>query len=489
MLQRVFFSFCIVFSCTWLHSQTIEFGSPQKNRSKTAYTQILGENASGVFVIRCRNSNFSRDVVIEKYKSSLNLELSKELQLSIPSFFVERVMLIGENIYVFASAKNNSTGKIDILAQKLDMSLNPVGTLAVVASINENVLPDNKNFYIKTSADKNRIGLMFITYGSSKNNAALNIYTYSQNLEQLYGKRFEIEHNTEDIFITAYDIDNKGNTFLLVDYPRDLKRRRDYDPRIFYLYSYYNGADKMLEYEIGGNEKFIEELSMCVNNHLNVVSVAGFYSKEEKKAVDSYFYVMLDIESEELKNATYDSIPDRVWKKKNSLFDSKSDFNDMYIRKMVPRSDGGCLLVTERFFVTRQTYTYYINGFPQTGNRSIYNYNDVMFLSINRDGSIQFSENIRKEQQSVSDGGYYSSVLTMTMPDYVYIIYNADVSQEGDIMLNSIKYDGKSDNKIIVKSINKGANVVPGEARQTSANSIIATASREKRFALMRITF
>ena len=97
-----------------LKAQTIEFGQPIKVKSKINYTQIIGSNEQGSFLIRCRDNSFKKEVVIEKYNAKLTLDLSKEITLSIPAL-IEKVILINQQIYVFVTAKNNTTNKIDFL--------------------------------------------------------------------------------------------------------------------------------------------------------------------------------------------------------------------------------------------------------------------------------------------------------------------------------------------------------------------------------------
>lgn len=58
--------------------------------------------------------------------------------------------------------------------------------------------------------------------------------------------------------------------------------------------------DKMLEYEVGQADTFIEEIGMCLNNYSKKISVAGFYSNDNGKKVAGYFYYVLDLTTNEL---------------------------------------------------------------------------------------------------------------------------------------------------------------------------------------------
>jgi hypothetical protein len=244
----------------------------------------------------------------------------------------------------------------------------------------------------------------------------------------------------------------------------------------------------MLEYDIAQPNITIDDIGFVVNNIKKQINIVGFYAEDEQKDNKGYFYQTIDLTNTTIKMNRLDSVSLNVLKDRIS-FSKTMDLNDLYIRKIIPRSDGGLFLIAEKYFLTRQSYTYYVNGFPQTNTRTVYNYNDVMLLSITADGLLENGDVVNKEQQSISDGGYYSSISSFINNDAIYTIYNADVSQEGDVLMNKFDVKGKSENKILVKAINASLLIIPTDCKQISANSLLACTIRDKRFTLMRITF
>ncbi len=472
-----------------LKAQTIEFGQPIKVKSKINYTQIIGSNEQGSFLIRCRDNSFKKEVVIEKYNAKLTLDLSKEITLGIPAL-IEKVILINQQIYVFVTAKNNTTNKIDFLVQKFDMNFNLSGGMVLLASIDEFLIDDNLNLSIKNSINKKFFSVSFIGKASQNNKekSALYLFGFDAGLTQIYGKTFEINERIADIETTNSDIDNDGNYLTLLDFPKPNKIRKRNNDRKFVMYVFYNANQTMLEYDIAQPNVTIDDIGFVVNNIKKQINLIGFYAEEEQKDNKGYFYQTIDLTNTSIKINRLDSVSLNVLKDRIS-FSKTMDLNDLYIRKIIPRSDGGLFLIAEKYFLTRQSYTYYVNGFPQTNTRTVYNYNDVMLLSITADGLLENGDVVNKEQQSISDGGYYSSICSYINNDAIYTIYNADVSQEGDVLMNKFDVKGKSENKILVKAINASLLIIPTDCKQISANSLLACTIRDKRFTLMRITF
>lgn len=481
--------FIIFIFSVQVNAQTIEFGQPVKVKNKNSYTQIIGSNESGTFLIRCRDNNFKKGVLIEKFNSKLSLEISKDIPLSIPAF-IEKVLLINQNIYVFISAKNTNSNKIDFLAIKLDMNLNQTGGMVLLASVDEVLFNDNLDLSVKNSINKKFFSISFIGKASANNKekSALFLYGFDANLVSIYAKTFEINEGINDIGTTNCDIDNEGNYFTLLDFPKVGKKKRKNENRHFVMYVFYKATDNMLEYDVSKPGIEIDDLGFVLNNIKKQINIIGFYAIEDENSNSGYFFQTIDLNSKEVLINVLDSISLKVLKDRIT-FSKSMDLNDIYIRKIIPRSDGGVFMLTEKYFITRQSYTYYVNGFPQTNTRVVYNYNDVLLLSINSDGLLENGDIINKEQQSVSDGGYYSSVTCFVNNDAIHTIYNADVNQEGDVLMNKFNVKGKSENKILVKAINASVLIIPSDCKQISANAILACTIRDKRFTLMRITF
>lgn len=471
-----------------LNAQTIEFGQAVKVKNKINYTQIIGSSDAGIILIRCRDNNFKKDVLIEKYNNKLSLELSKEIPLSIPAF-VEKVMLINQEIYVFVSAKNNTTNKIDFLVQKLDFNLSPIGGMVFMASVDEFLLTEHTNLFIKNSVNKKFFTIALIGKASqnSKENSGLYVFGFNQGLTPTYNKFFEIKYGVNEIETTNSELDNEGNFSILLDFPKNLKQKNKNSNRKFVMYVFYNKTQTMLEYDIAQPDIEVDDISFVVNNLKKQINIIGFYAEANTTENKGYFYQTIDLTSTSISpNILYSNELEKLRDKIS--FSKTLNLNDIYIRKIIARSDGGIFMVAEKFFLTRQSYTYYVNGFPQNNTRTVYNYNDVMLLSLAANGTIESGDIVNKEQQSVSDGGFYSGVINAITNDAIYTIYNADVNQEGDVMMNKFDVKGESNKKILVKAINASVLIIPTDSKQIAANVILACTIRDKRFTLMRIT-
>jgi hypothetical protein len=162
--------------------------------------------------------------------------------------------------------------------------------------------------------------------------------------------------------------------------------------------------------------------------------------------------------------------------------------DNFYIRKIIPRSDGGIMVAAEKYTRVEQRYNYYLNNMPMEGVRVIYNYDDVDLWSVNSDGSIHFTDVVRKKQSAVGEIGN-AGVAIIPTQDFVHILYNSDLDRDGNVMLHSINYQGRAEEKVLIKNTSFNISLVPSEFRQVSANSMVASTIRDKLFTLVRIKF
>lgn len=112
-LTRISFFWLCFFSTHITHAQLVEWSNQQKVKSKSSYSRVLGENTTGIYLARCKNSDFANDIIIEKYKGNLALESSIELKQPYGSI-IEKLLLVSDGVVVVASIRNDSLPKVDV---------------------------------------------------------------------------------------------------------------------------------------------------------------------------------------------------------------------------------------------------------------------------------------------------------------------------------------------------------------------------------------
>lgn len=482
----------ILFLLVWpryVWSQTVEWSNQQKLKTKTNYTQILGENASGYFLMRSKNPELTKEILLEKYRTNLALENSIDLEQPIGSF-IEKILVQDDGLLIFASKKNDSLPKVDIFCWKLNNQLQKQAGTKTLVQIDAGLFRSNSTVYIEASNDKKSGCLFYCTDGLEKNSAVLNIAGFDASTNITYTKTFSVPVSPEIITTRRVACDNGGNAYLLVHYPTtSLRKRKESDNH--FLYTYFKTLDKTLEYTIKQDSTFITDLDLVLNNTTNQATVAGFYNYDNSTNVAGTFMYTINVESTLMQTQYYEPFRSSFVHKvlTGMLNQSSKQLSDIKLRKLIARSDGGVTFIGERVYETRQTYTYYANGFPQTASRVTFNYDEVLVLSNNGAGKTEFNEYIKKSQSSLNDGGYYSSFVVLNTNDKLSFVYNSNASEEGDVMITTINPLGQLETRILIKSLSYYVQLMPAESKQISNASSLICTLKDRRFTLMKLTY
>jgi len=468
--------------------QNVEWSNQQKVKSKTAYSQVIGENATGMYLVKCKNGGFATGITIEKYRSNLALENSIELKQPLGSI-IEKMLLLNDGMLVVASKRNDSLPKVDVLCWKIDAALKN-GSIKTLTQIEAVLFRSNSSVYFQQSANKQNYTLSYFVNGNDKLNSTLHLHGFDDGLNETFHKTLTIAYAPNENVISGFEADDEGNIFMLIDFPKKDDGRKLKNLRDFYLYAYYKSLDKTLEYKLGYDSSFINDIGLAVNNYKKVITIIGTYAGENNNKVDGTFLYTIDAVSTVVSANLFEPLAKAfVLKISTTLLNETGNYlSDLYIRKIIPRSDGGCVLIMEKFYETRQTYTYYANGFPQTASRITYNYDEIIILSKDASGKTQHQEFIKKNQSSTNDAGYFSSFVLLNSTNKLSFIYSSDVGNEGDIMISSINPNGQLETKILVKSLSYYVMLMPSESKQVNANSTVICTMKDRRFTLMKLT-
>jgi hypothetical protein len=177
-------------------------------------------------------------------------------------------------------------------------------------------------------------------------------------------------------------------------------------------------------------------------NDKNDIVCGGFYSNVGTFSINgSYFLTVSGVNGEiisksfkefDLKFITQNMTEREANKAKKKEEKGKDvELFEYDLDNIILRDDGGAILVGEQFYVEIYTYT------TQYGTTTSYhyNYNDIIVININPEGQIEWAKKIPKEQESVNDGGTYSSYAMSVFGDKLFFIFNdnpKNLSNTGD---------------------------------------------------------
>lgn len=297
--------------------------------------------------------------------------------------------------------------------------------------------------------------------------------------------RFQADH---DIEYGEGMVDNNGNFFISTYTPTGAKNFADQ----VWLLSADKGEKKFTASELPLNQKYAAGVYMKTDNEKNRIYIGGFYSDKKNGNYEGALYTYYDIATGKYENRRNIALTEEI-RKASGERRQKSAFNDYQVRQVVVKSDGGLVMIAEDFYITSRSaygpgFGYYSMYYPIGGpNVREYHYNDILALSFDPEGHIEWYSYIRKEQYSQEDGGMFSSYALVNTGGMLGFMFNDFNSSQSRIQLATLDNVGQ----VNMRSLAPGRrdDWIPRSGRQISATEMIVPCVSRKQICFAKVIF
>lgn len=471
-----------------IFAQSIEWSNSRKINGSALFTRVLGENANGVYVLRYRNRFFTRNIIIEKYRNHLGFNFSRNILLKKSRLIA--VDLTKESLLFFTSDYNKNERRNELKAQFYDQNVLPKTKEKVIAFSVPIESYDKGDFRVQSSSDLSKY-LVVYSNKSSSNKRTVHLKILDDQMSTIAEKNFELPLNYEEYNLNDFVIDNSGNVFLLIKEKHKVGKRNFDDLAFYRLFIWQKGSNTLKDILLSDSGIYIQSLKLSVDRKYQTVNVTGFFSNMHPDRFSGLYLCKVNADSLEAAKQYYSPVPVDMMSKligERQANDNAEAF-DFKQLKSIPLSNGAVALVAERSSMSLEEDIVYVNGVPQNTSRNIYNFDDVFIACLDSVGRLSWHQVINKNQSSLNDGGYYSSIIIGVTNDNIHLIFNDKMRGNGNVLQYSLSADGKMGNKILLKSEREYIAVIPSESLQISSNKLIIPVSKDKKFALLKLVY
>jgi len=468
-------------------SQEVEWSNMERFRNRTAYNKIIGTNEEGYYVLRSRNESIESRVILERFRETMGKDYSKRLPGMKGYNFIDA--FAGKNgIVVFKSKFNNLTEKIDVFTQAYSNEGRVDGNRTLQASARLKNYSDDGDFLVVRENKESHYGLSYTQEKDRK--PFLSVHVFNDTLGEERYAELELPFNEESYQLYDHQVDTIGNYYAVFQgvQPNQEKGSAEYYATYVFVL---DTVSKWHTYYLNFKDTYISHPKLVLEPHKHRLIVTGFYSDTRIELNEG----LLDfaVETRNFGVLHHSFIPFELTFMKELLGEMRvndgSVPNNLVIRKVVSRSDGGFMVFGEEFSVSEQNYTYYINGMAQLSSRSVYNYGKIFIFAVNRYAEIEWSKLISKGQSSVNDQGYYSSFSTLVLRDRIHLFFNDKMQGGGGVMNFAIDNSGNMEGDLLFNKNGPYIAIAPSESKQVNGNTLLIPTAKDRKFAFVRLTF
>ncbi len=421
----------------------ISWGEEHKSPNNTRMAKIIGTNERGFFSLRISTPSLISgypSYLIEQFNKKNKVIKSKELEMKYKKKRrdFENIMLLNDNLFLFTSFYNAAKKTKYLFAETIStVSLKQKNNLQMIGEI-EDRNQKRGIFDFVVSEDSSKIMVYHSLPYKRNQEEKFEFIVYDNDFQELWKKEVTLPYNDDRFDVKSYTVDNDGNCYLLgqifEDRPLIGGRSRPYYK--YSILSYKNDGATFKEYQVDLKDKFITDLTMKVNDDSDLIC-AGFFSEQNANNLKGTCFIKIDSETEDVitssvKEFDFDFLTEYYTEYEKSRAERaeekgrtnrQAELFRFSLDELILRSDGGAVLVAEQFFIQEIRMNDYYNQFDNRVSYE-YNYNDIIVVNINPDGTIEWTSRIPKRQETRDDNGYFSSYTMAVVRDRMYFVYN-----------------------------------------------------------------
>ncbi|HNQ11804.1 MAG TPA: hypothetical protein PKH65_01175 [Bacteroidia bacterium] len=457
--------------------------------------KVIGQNEKGIFTLQSNLPfELNKDRIglrNRKYRVNyFDLQLNKLWDLNPEEKSIdmdlESIDFFNSNILLTHSISDKSDNSYALFAQYInDKSNSEAGIKSVGKFKVENVNAVDKAL-VASSLNKNFIAIMLQEEKGDEINAHISICDSSLNLVRQLTLIFP--YKWKDFSIKDFKISNNADLVVLGYIgirSKESKKQRIYK---YHLFTCLQDETTFVEQNIHDENVYAAEAGLSIDEFNQQVVVAGLYASNQNFHASGIFTAKLKLNNGEQLRVKQVQVSDEAQKELvgERSFKSGSDISNYPVRMLIPRNDGGLLLVTESEYVYQySSYDYFSQTFII---RNEFYLDNILLLSISNDNKIEWSKSIRKNQYSMDDNAIYSSFIPMLTSGEIGFIYNQEISRFTSINGYLINSNGTSTNVNLVKPSERVL-LFPGWGKQVSLNQLVIPVRMKNKLFLSRISF
>ncbi|PHI20398.1 hypothetical protein CEQ90_08030 [Lewinellaceae bacterium SD302] len=307
---------------------------------------------------------------------------------------------------------------------------------------------------------------------------------------------YNLELKPEDFYFNENylqtEVTNEGDGFVILEKNNFSSRRKDHVFEVHHL----KAADREFSvFEITMGDSLTYDAYFRYDNQNQRLKGGGLYSVRDLVRAQGYFYCAVDPELTGDYHLDFHPFPhslvENVIGKKLKEKQNRG-LDELSVRDITLRRDGGLLLITERNRqLERRSTANQVQVLNNFNNRSLvdFYYDEMIVFSVDPDGTAHWNSILHKKQYSQDDGGVYSSYLMMESPRRLRFLFNDEIRFENTVSEYVLNGRGEFDRNSLFHTRDLELKLRFRDGVQVAANEVVIPSERRNRLRLVTLTY
>lgn len=474
------------FAASSAFAQTISYSVPKKLSSKTPDFRILGKNNEGTLIYK-----YGKEHIVEAYSGSMNMRWSKTLSFKRAISDVRRMVIYPEKTLAFyiSSDKGIST----VLVEKWNSKFQGESDAIALDTIQTDKFEVESLVRIAPSQNQSKVVSYYPVFGSENEPDYLRMVVTDTDLNILVKKSIKISEAEKSMKLRKVFPDNEGNVFILLE-DETKQKKKEVSTDVFKVLMYHTSTGDLQEINFDFQRPVFKKLYIEVDNVNKNLIATGLYTNDAGEEAQGHFFCVYDLDSNRLSASQYVKFSSDVIFEITGKDTSKnvSGFYSFEVYDLILRFDGGAIIVAESRFDTEESmqvpsFTPTIGPSFRTINISYYN--DLLLISVKPDGTLEWSQVLKKKQISEDDEGFFSSYMMTTMADRLHFIFNEEIYHKTSVSDYVINKHGQFEREYLFNAGDKNVMLTPKLGKQISSTEVLIPSYKRSYLSFVKLTY
>lgn len=489
LISIIAFSFTITMGFSQGSYPLLEW-SPEYNARNAKFDRILQAGEKGFFTYRPAAASIISGARDEYFAYYNRYDLTEEWLLKNPRWewngrrvdFKESLMLEGVQ-YLFYESYDRQADTRNLLVRTLDTLAN-LSEPKLIETLDSRRRSQG-DFAIKASQDRTKFAVFTNPPYERRGSENFYVRVYSSDLEEDWNADIQLNYRDRNFSILDFDLTNSGDVFILSVFDNSpnitMQMGKDLDYKLMRIGAGDN--NQITEFDLGLRNVAVHSLGIECDLKDNQMAISGFYGKRNFYDMDGALYLSVDQSKGEVVSTNLNPFTQEFVAQFNRFRARRGRGirRNFVFRQFLPRPDGGAYVIAEDYEVRIQTVQ---TSRGTTTTNYYYYYNDIIVLSIDKEGVVDWYAHVPKRQSSMNDGGYYLGYTFLVNDSGLHFIFNdhrknakrwgkktlraITNAKNGNLVMVSLSHDAQMVYTVLNRNKRQKFRVSPRSSRQAN---------------------
>lgn len=449
---------------------TLELGK----RESVPHFVTFSRRDKGIVTFGNMTRRSTRYVGLMKYDDNFEKQWTKQVLEQNGRKHLDFLTVLGDHIFVFVSEFFTRKRKIQTYYYQYDLQGNPIKERELISEMSNEKKHRVELDYVLSINQKTLLSYKSLNTQNQNEKVVYNVF-YDQG-ELMESGEIALPYPDDKFEVRQMQVANDGTIYILGKFFLENRVR---SPEDFYymIIKHEPGTSDLEEISLGFNDKYVTDLTFKIDPAENIY-VAGFYSLRSTREIIGTLYEKLDLEGESQVSLMQEFDEDFLSRFLSDRQINKGhELKNFYLDNIVLRSDGGVLLIAEKYYTT---FNSFVDIYGYLVDQKIHHYDEIIIHSVSNKGELEWSSVVSKRQSSEDPNNLsYQDIIT---GEKIYFVYEYHPRKSPrTLYYNVVDVNGNVEHReALISAELKNVNFFPRSSGQISNREALLLFNKDK---------